>query len=486
MTISEAAIDLTHVNNWIAGEWRDSPDRRTSIDPATGQEIGTWAYAQESDVTDAIEAAARAFATTQWRHDRQLRARVLNRLADLVEQHREELVALLSLDNGKVRPEAEFEIGMVPPKLRYWAGMALVEQGRASQPREGRLSLVVREPMGVAGIIVPFNSPVILAVRSLAPALAAGTTTVIKFPADAAQISGLFTRIVAEIDELPRGVVNAFVADRLGASALVESPDVPVISFTGSTATGRAISAQAARRLKRLGLELGGKTPVILFPSADVAAAVPVLEKALTTFAGQFCMTGSRLLVHSSIAAQVRDELASRLRAVQVGPATDPASDMGPLITRANVERVDAIVQRAIAAGAEVIVRGGPATEGQLADGSFYRPTFLGVQDPDSSIMQEETFGPVLTITNFETEDEAIAIANNSDYGLAASVWSRDVEQPLRVARALEAGTVWINDWALVYDEFEEGGYKQSGQGRLNGLGALDDFCEYKHIAMKA
>jgi len=254
---------------------------------------------------------------------------------------------------------------------------------------------------------------------------------------------------------------------------------------TGSTATGKAISAVGAAQLKRFGLELGGKTPMILFETADLAEAMPVLEKALTTFAGQFCMTGSRLLVHSSIADEVRAQLGKRLAAVRPGPASDPASDMGPMIDKANVARVDAMVDAAIQAGARAIVRGGPVTDGPLAPGAFYRPTLLEIADPSLTILREEVFGPVLTLEVFDTEAEAITRANDSRYGLAASVWSRDIDQPLRVAQELQAGTVWINDWAMVYDEFEEGGYKQSGQGRLNGLAALEDFTEYKHIALR-
>ena len=307
--------------NWIDGAWTDSEVHDDSFDPATGERIGTYAKATRADVERAIQVARRAFRETDWRYDRQLRAAVLNRMADRIEARRDELIDLLSLDNGKVKAEATLEIDMVAPKLRYNAALALADFGRAAEVKPGRYSMVVREPVGVAGVITPWNSPVILTIRSLAPALAAGCTVVVKLPEQTAQINRLFTEVIAETEGLPRGVLNIVTADREAASALIESPDVPAISFTGSTATGKAISAVGAAQLKRFGLELGGKTPMILFESADLAEALPVLEKALTTFAGQFCMTGSRLLVHRSIADEVRETLAKRLEAVVPGPA---------------------------------------------------------------------------------------------------------------------------------------------------------------------
>ncbi|AIG05566.1 aldehyde dehydrogenase [Pseudomonas fluorescens] len=471
--------------NWIDGQWLDSGDYKESFDPATSTVIGRYANGGLDEAQKGIEAARRAFVQTPWKDDRHLRAQVLLELADAFERNAQALIEILALENGKIKPEAQFEVSMVPSKLRYYAALARAEYGRAGEPRPGKISLVIRQAVGVAGIIAPWNSPVVLMIRSLAPALAAGCTVVIKMPGQTAQTNTLVSQIMSQAVSLPQGVINLFSElGPQGSKHLVESPDVPVISFTGSTGTGRSISAVGAQHLKRFGLELGGKTPMVVFADADLDAAVPTLEKALTVFAGQFCMTGSRLLVQREIAPVLIERLAARLKAVRVGPAADPASEMGPLIDKANVQRVNQAVEEAIAGGAQVIVRGGPITTGTLAQGAFYRPTLLQVNNADMPIVQHETFGPVLTVQIFDTEAQALELANNSEYGLAASIWTRDIDRSLRVARELEAGTVWVNDWAVVYDEFEEGGFKQSGQGRLNGMAAMDDFVEYKHIAL--
>lgn len=477
----------TVARNWIDGDWIDSGRHLNSINPATGETIGVYADGGREQMQAAITAAKTAFSASAWKRDRMLRAQVLTEMADVFERNAAEIVDLLASENGKTKGEAGFEVSMVAPKLRYFASLVRAQSGRAHQPSDGRYALVLREAIGVAGIIVPWNSPVVLLMRSLAPALAAGATAVAKMPAQTAQTNSLVAKLISTVASLPRGVVNIVTeAGDEGARLIVQSPEVPAISFTGSSHVGRAIAAAAGNQLKRVNLELGGKTPMLVFDDADLDRLIPTLEKSITVFAGQFCMTGSRILVQHGIAEEVRTRLAERLGSVKVGPASDASVDMGCLIDKASVANVERAVVEAIRQGAKPLVRGGPISTGKLAAGAFYRPALLEVSDVHMDIVQKETFGPVATLELFDTEARAVELANQTEFGLAASIWSRDVDRPWRIAQELDAGTVWINDWAVVYDECEEGGYKQSGLGRLNGMAALDAFTEYKHININA
>jgi betaine-aldehyde dehydrogenase len=491
METSEIEIDAkkkttynqnNNAKNWIAGEWVDSEKFSISYNPATGQQIGSYADGGRKEAKNAVEAALKAFRETSWKNDFALRSKVLLAMAELIEAESEALILILSLETGKIIPEATMEVFAAPALLRYWAGKTFTS-GRSGETKPGCISITIREAVGVAGIIVPFNAPVALLMRALAPALAAGTAVVAKLPGLTAQTNKLLCKIISETPGLPKGIVNVITeSGNEAAKFLVQSSDVPVISFTGSTQTGKAIVAAGASHLKRFSLELGGKTPMIVFDDADVRSAIYTMEKAITIFSGQFCMTGSRILVQRKIADSVIKGLADRLANIKVGPASDPLSEMGSMIDMASVKRVNNMVEEAIAGGAEVIVRGGQVTEGIQSKGAFYRPTLLLVTNPELPLVQQEVFGPVATLQVFDTEEEAISLANNSVYGLAASIWTRDVDRPWRVAKAIQAGTIWINTYAQIFAQFEEGGYKQSGSGRLNGEAALEDFLEYKHI----
>lgn len=460
----------------IAGEWLADGAARESLNPATDEVLGTFFDGGLTVARAAIDAAADAFRDQVWRRDRELRSRVLWDLADAVEHNLDRLATAITLENGKTLGQAQFELSIAAPKLRYYAGLALTDLGTAATTKTG-VSMLLKEPIGVAGIIVPWNSPVILAIRSLAPALAAGCTTVVKMPAQTALTGALLAEVFRSVESLPPGVVNFFTeSGDAGAKEIVSAAEVAVVSYTGSTAVGAQIMAAAAPQLKRVSLELGGKTPMIVFDDADLEAVIPALTAAATTFGGQFCMTGSRILVQRGVADGVRAGLAAALGNVRIGPGMDPDTQVGPLIDHGAVERIDGII--ANAHDTDIFVRGGP-TEGP---GSFFRPAMLGVQDLASPLIQEELFGPVVTFEVFDTEGEALDRANATRYGLAASIWTRDGARSLRVSQGLEAGTVWTNDWAQIFDQFEEGGYKASGLGRLNGPGGLAEFQEVKHV----
>jgi betaine-aldehyde dehydrogenase len=465
----------------LGGKLAGSPRQSTSTSPADGGVLGTYADADEADARAAVELARAAFRDTAWSRDRRLRHRVLTDVADAIERRTDEFVSLLARENGKILAEAGFELSLTVPKLRYYAGLALSEGGRAAEVAPGLHIRTVPEPVGVAGVIVPWNSPIVLSVRSFAPALAAGCTVVMKLPGQTGLVNGLLHEVLADIESLPAGVLNSLTesGDEV-AKYLVSSPDVDALSYTGSTKVGRAIMAGASGTLKRLSLELGGKTPMLIFDDADLDAAVPVLTKAVTTFSGQFCMTGSRVLAQRGIADELRARLSESLAAVKVGPGDDTASEMGPMIDAPSARRVDGLV--AAAAGyATVLVRGG-LPEGTESS-AYYRPSLIEVSDVDTPIVQQEVFGPVATFEVFGTEADAVRRANATEYGLAASVWSRDIDRPLRVGRELRAGTVWTNTWAVVVDQFEEGGFGHSGLGRLNGLRGLAEFQEDKTYA---
>ncbi len=469
--------------HWIDGEWVGSDRTSNSINPANGEVIGTYADADAAVGQVAIEAAARSFAESPWRLDPMLRATALSHLADAYVDRIDDVVDTLCRENGKLRAEAGFEAHFIPRALRFAAGLAVYPTGRATDTKPGQQALSIRQPAGVAGLLIPWNSPAYLAIRAFAPALAAGCTAVMKMPGQAAQTAALMSEILASVPEIPAGTVNIVVESGSEvARLLVESPRVPVISFTGSTQIGRLVAQTAAAHFKRVGLELGGKTPHLVFADADLEQTVASVVQSSTVFAGQFCMTGSRILVQRDVADEFVEALAGRLENVRPGPASDPASEIGPMIDAASVVRVNDAVEAAIAAGAKAIVRGGPSTIPDLSAGAFYHPTLLAVPDSSLPIVREETFGPVQTVQTFDTEDEAVALANDTDYGLSACIWSRDVDLPMRVARQLEAGLISVNSWANLTIEFEEGGFKASGIGRLGGLASIEDFLEYKQI----
>ncbi|MGF6545973.1 aldehyde dehydrogenase family protein [Paraburkholderia youngii] len=468
-----------NARHWIAGEWTGTPNI-DSIDPATGEAIGRFADGGSSEADAAIAAARHAFDRTTWAQDARLRQDVLLGWASALEAERDMLATLLTRENGKAIAQSRGEIAGAISEVRYYAGLARHIAGHVLEPEPGTISTMLREAAGVAAIIVPWNAPAVLLVRSLAPALAAGCTAIVKPAAQTSLLTAAMLRCF-EHTALPQGAVNLVNERGYAASQrLVDSHGVDVVSFTGSTATGKKIMAAAADSMKKLSLELGGKSCCVVFDDADVAAIAPRLARAATIISGQQCTAARRVLVHASRAAQMREHLASALASLRVGPGIDPATDIGALIDGTTRDAVARTIERACATAERVLLRG------TCSGYAFLSPTLVEHGDPKAFFCQDEIFGPFVTLEVFENEMEAIEKANDTVFGLSASVWTHDGARALRVARALRNGTVWINDHNKLFAEAETGGYRQSGLGRLHGYDALADFTELKHICMPA
>jgi acyl-CoA reductase-like NAD-dependent aldehyde dehydrogenase len=472
-----------HAAHWIGGEWiaAAAAQRSPCYDPATGEVVATLPEGGAAEARAAIGAARHAFETTAWAHAPRQRAALLLAFADRLEARAAEVARWLSLTSGKLPQESMGEVGAGISELRYYAGLARNIFGRHTQIDEGKYSLLSREAAGVAAIIVPWNAPVTLLIRSLAPALAAGCTVVIKPAHQTAVVNDLVLQSLAECPGLPPGVVNS--VHESGAEAgtvLTTHPQVDLVSFTGSPATAKRIMAAGAGTLKRFSLELGGKAPCLVFADADIPTAVAGITAGALAVAGQMCTSATRVLVQDSVAAPLREGLTVAFQNMAVGPPTDPAARMGPLIDRRNRDRVAEAVEGARVEG-EVIVPGG--IPGNVPPGgAFLRPALIAVQDLQSRYVQEELFGPVLNLEVVPDEATAVARANATRYGLAASVWTRDLHRASRVSRALRSGTVWVNCHNRLFAEAETGGWRESGFGRLHGLEGLGEFLQTKHV----
>ncbi len=470
--------------SWIDGRWSAQGTVKEAVSPSNGRVLGQYVDIGPYEARQAIQAARTAFDTTNWSRDRNLRARVLTELADELGKRVDPIALMLAREGGKLLAQTQWELSVTVEWLRYAAATALLQSGgRSLEAAPGMHFHSDPEPLGVVGVISPWNSPIVLSVRAVAPALAAGCSVVLKLPHQTALSNGLFAEAVAAVAALPAGVLNVVTeTGNTCASLLVDSPDVNMISYTGSTRVGRMIAANGARTLKRLNLELGGKAPLIVFDDADLSVVVPQIVTALVVMNGQFCCTGSRVLVQRGIADGLRKALVEAYENVRLGESDDPQAELGPLIDAASVRRVDAVVAEA-AAYARILVRGGPVTEGPLATGAFYRPSLIEVQDLDAFVVQNEVFGPVQTFEVFDDEADAVTRANATEYGLAASVFSRDTARCRRVGKAIQAGHIWMNCWGVMSEHFEQSGFKQSGIGVLCGPRAIEQFQEIKVYA---
>ncbi|MFI6344194.1 aldehyde dehydrogenase [Streptomyces sp. NPDC050560] len=464
-----------------------APDGDRYLDianPATGEVWARVPNASEADVDRAVRSARRAFTEGDWpRYRAADRAKFLIRFGEAVADHAEELAGLQVDENGKLIREMVGQAKLMPEYFSYYAGLAQMPTGTTNPLHvSDMLNYTVREPIGVVAAITPWNSPLLLLVWKLGPALAAGCTVVAK-PSEVTPVSAIrFAELAAECG-LPPGVFN--VVTGLGTpagTALTGHPEVDKIAFTGSTATGQAIAAQAGRSLKRVSLELGGKSPNIVFDDADLPSAVNGLVAGIFGASGQTCMAGSRILVQDTVYDEVVARLAERAEAVRVGDPHDPASEMGTIASPAQRDKVLHYVDVATDEGARLVAGGAPAAVEGLPDGLFVRPTVFADVTNGMRIAREEVFGPIAAVIRFRDEEDAVRIANDTEFGLAAGVWTGSVQRAHRVAGRLRAGTVWINNYRKTSYATPFGGYRQSGLGRENGADALREYTEEKSV----
>ncbi|ADU51624.1 aldehyde dehydrogenase (acceptor) [Thermaerobacter marianensis DSM 12885] len=469
---------------FIGGRWQEPRSGRYLVvtDPATGEPLAEVAEAGEEDVDLAVKAARRALEGTWGKLPPAERGRLLWKLADLLEENAQEFAQLESLNTGK--PVTETTMADVPlavEHFRYFAGWATKWTGEtlpASFPGE-YLAYTRREPVGVVGAIVPWNFPLMIASWKLAPALATGNTVVLK-PSELTPLTALRLAELVRQAGFPPGTVNVVPGyGEPAGRALVDHPGVDKISFTGSPGVGRKIMTAAARDFKRVTLELGGKSPNIVFPDADLDNAVAGAMMGIFFNQGEVCCAGSRLFVHKEHFDRIVQDIADRASRLRQGPGIHPMTQMGPLISRSHLERVLSYIERGREEGAELLVGGEPNSE--AGPGYFVKPTVFVGRD-DMTIAREEIFGPVLTVLPFESLDEVVRRANDTPYGLAAGIWTRDVAKAIKVAHRLKAGTVWINGYNLLDATSPWGGFKQSGIGREMGRYALEHYTEVKSV----
>ncbi|PUE19168.1 aldehyde dehydrogenase [Limnohabitans sp. MMS-10A-160] len=472
--------------NYIHGQWVKDHTlamRGDSFNPATGEKAAQFVAASVQEVEAAIACARHAFEHTTWAQQPKLRSDVLRVFADRLEQNKAQVVQTLVQLNGKLQREAEGEVMASISELRYYAGLARNLFGRVIEMEPEVYSHIEREAIGVAAIIVPWNAPVTLLVRSLAPALAAGCTVVIKAAHQTALVHTQVMACLVADERIPAGVINSFIEqDIVATQHLCAHPEVDVISFTGSTHVGKQIALSTAKNLTRLSLELGGKAPAIVRADADLSATVRGIVGGACVMAGQMCTAISRVLVHESVAADFSAQLARALAQVKVGPGDQPSSGMGPLIDQRNQTRLLEEV-RAASQDCRVLLAG-RVPDDTPRGGAFITPSLVATQDLNSHFVQDEIFGPLITLETFTTDDEAVLRANATRYGLASSVWTQDHRAARKIARRIKFGNVWVNAHNRLFAEIETGGYRQSGFGRLHGVEGLNDFMETKHVFM--
>lgn len=468
---------------YINGQWREASngDTYTATSPADGSVLAVCAQATREDVDDAVKAAWEAFKTWKKTTPAQ-RAAILNKIADIIDANKEHLAMVESMDNGKpIRETMNVDIPLSAQHFRYFAGCILAEEGTASVLNEQFLSLVLREPLGVVGQIIPWNFPFLMAAWKLAPVLAAGDCTVLK-PSKEASLSILkFVRLIEGV--LPAGVLNVITgAGSKSGQYILEHPGFSKLAFTGSTEVGRDVGLAAANRIIPSTLELGGKSANIYFDDCDFDQAIDGAQLGILFNQGQVCCAGSRIFVQDTIYDKFVPALVKAFENVKVGLPWNEDTQMGAQINEAQVKKILSYVDIAKEEGATIACGGVRADEGELAKGCFLKPTLITDVTNDMRVAQEEIFGPVAVVIKFHNEDEVVAMANDSEYGLGGAVWTKDINRAIRVARNIETGRMWVNTYNQIPEHAPFGGYKTSGIGRETHKMILDHYTQVKNI----
>lgn len=472
---------------FIGGKWQDASSGETFevVNPATGKAFASVALAGAEDVNLAVVSAQKAFESRRWHSIPPLeRGRVLRKVADLIRKNQNELAQIMNRENGMPVNMAMFvEIPMAADCFDFFASLVVQPQGEVvpfslSAPSE-HLSWTMREPIGIAGLITPWNFPLLMPTWKIAPALAAGCPSILK-PAPETPLTALKLAELCKEAGIPDGMLHVLPGTDEAGKTIVSHPDIPKIAFTGETTTGKHILQSAAEHIKRVTLELGGKSPNIIFEDADLDEAARSALFGIFYNSGQVCQAGSRILVQESIYDEFVEKLVERAKKLNVGPGTDMKNNLGPVISKEQHEKILNYIKIGKEEGAELLCGGGVPDNQE--EGYFIQPTVFGNVSSSMRIAREEIFGPVVGIIPFKDDDEAVQIANDTIYGLAAAVWTRDLKRGLRMAQRVKSGTLWLNTYQVLSPTMPFGGYKQSGIGRESGIQALENFLETKSV----